>query len=205
MASPHMMRLFLIAALLAALRPTSSSWSSSGTSPEPVLTFCSGQPLDSNSSPAVTSGGEFTSFLDAVCAGAYGVAHMSHNMSWYAAGTNRTGSRSAAPTSPSPTTPSASPRRPPVSSPSGGRRAPRPPSGTTPAPPLLRPRPKLVPRGRVHGDHVQRDPRTTAIPGRQGGGEVPSRRRREQHDEQPHVPRRRPNVRAHAVHRWDVV
>ncbi|PVH35209.1 hypothetical protein PAHAL_7G128000 [Panicum hallii] len=72
MASPHMMRLFLIAALLAALRPTSSSWSSSGTSPEPVLTFCSGQPLDSNSSPAVTSGGEFTSFLDAVCAGAYG-------------------------------------------------------------------------------------------------------------------------------------
>ncbi|PUZ46888.1 hypothetical protein GQ55_7G119400 [Panicum hallii var. hallii] len=91
MASPHMMRLFLIAALLAALRPTSSSWSSSGTSPEPVLTFCSGQPLDSNSSSsAVTSGGEFASFLDAVCAGAYGVAHMSHNMSWYAAGTNRT-------------------------------------------------------------------------------------------------------------------
>ena len=60
MASPHMMLLlFITSALLAAAVRPATSWSPpppSGTSPEPVLTFCSGQPPDSNSSsssPAV--------------------------------------------------------------------------------------------------------------------------------------------------------
>ncbi|CAN6241966.1 unnamed protein product [Urochloa humidicola] len=80
--------LFITSLLAAGLRPTTSSSSPSGTSPEPILTFCSGQsPPHFTSSPgAVTSGGELARFLDAVRAGA---AHMSHNMSWHMAG-NRT-------------------------------------------------------------------------------------------------------------------
>ncbi|CAO2042051.1 unnamed protein product [Urochloa humidicola] len=87
--------LFVTSLLAAGLWPTTSSSSPySGTSPEPILTFCSGQssPPHFTSSPGavVTSGGELARFLDAVCAGAYGgAAHMSHNMSWHMAG-NRT-------------------------------------------------------------------------------------------------------------------
>ncbi|CAL5067432.1 unnamed protein product [Urochloa decumbens] len=77
--------LFLVALLV-----TSSSSSSHGTSAlEPTMTFCSGQPPNFGSSDAITTG-ELTSFLNAVCGGAYGVAHMSHNKSWHIAGTNRT-------------------------------------------------------------------------------------------------------------------
>ncbi|CAN6248380.1 unnamed protein product [Urochloa humidicola] len=85
--------LFVTSLLAAGLWPTTSSSSPySGTSPEPILTFCSGQssPHFTSSPGAVTSGGELGRFLDAVCASAYGgAAHMSHNMSWHIAG-NRT-------------------------------------------------------------------------------------------------------------------
>jgi hypothetical protein len=85
--APNMVVLFFLAALLATplATPTcSSSPSSNGAGlQQPTLTFCSGQ------SPAVTSS-EVTRFLAAVCAGAYGVAHMSHNMSSYVVAQNRT-------------------------------------------------------------------------------------------------------------------
>ncbi|CAL5067434.1 unnamed protein product [Urochloa decumbens] len=88
------MALLVTALLLAALVGPTSSSSSSGTSAEPILTFCSGhQSHNFTSSPgAVITSAELASFLDAVSAGAYGVAHMSHNMSWHIAGTttNRT-------------------------------------------------------------------------------------------------------------------
>jgi len=77
-----MLALFFLAALLAT--PTrSSSPSSNAAGLQPTATFCSGH------SPAVTSS-EVTRFLAAVCAGAYGVAHMSHNMSSYVVTKNRT-------------------------------------------------------------------------------------------------------------------
>jgi len=78
----NMLALFFLAALLAT--PTrSSSPSSNAAGLQLTATFCSGH------SPAVTSS-EVTRFLAAVCAGAYGVAHMSHNMSSYVVTKNRT-------------------------------------------------------------------------------------------------------------------
>ncbi|CAL5017294.1 unnamed protein product [Urochloa decumbens] len=87
------MALLVTSLLLAALVGPTSSSSSSGTSAESILTFCSGhQSHNFTSSPGDVTSGELAGFLDAVSAGAYGVAHMSHNMSWHIAGTttNRT-------------------------------------------------------------------------------------------------------------------
>jgi hypothetical protein len=85
-------------------------------------------------------------------------------------------------------------------------------------PPVLGPRHRPVPRGRTHGDRVQREPRAVVVAAacrrQQSGGEAPTRRRRRgQHEERPHVQRhrcrhwwddcgrRRPDLRAHAVPR----
>lgn len=58
---------------------------------QPTMTLCSGHgPSPYFTSPPAVTSRELASFLDAVCAGAYGAAHRSHNMSSYVAGTNRT-------------------------------------------------------------------------------------------------------------------
>jgi len=81
--APNMVVLFFLAAALLATPTRSSSPSSHGAGlQQPTLILCSGH------SPAVTSS-EVTRFLAAVCAGAYGVAHMSHNMSSYVVPENR--------------------------------------------------------------------------------------------------------------------
>ncbi|XP_066347089.1 cysteine-rich receptor-like protein kinase 25 [Miscanthus floridulus] len=81
--APNMVVLFFLAAALLATPTRSSSPSSHGAClQQPTLTLCSGH------SPAVTSS-EVTRFLAAVCAGAYGVVHMSHNMSSYVVPENR--------------------------------------------------------------------------------------------------------------------
>jgi len=211
MASPsatvNMVVLFFLAAALLATPTRSSSPSSNAAGLQPTATFCSGH------SPAVTSS-EVTRFLAAVCAGAYGVAHMSHNMSSYVVTKNRTMYGVA------------------QCRPDVGPRLHRLPCCVLQAhlrdgvrgvgglarrllPPLLGPRrPGSIPRGRVHGDRVQREPRSVAACGRQSGSEAPPRRRGEKHDEQSHVPERRcrhwdcgrrSGLRPHAVRRRDLV
>lgn len=216
--APNMAVLFFLAAALLAT-PTRSSSSSNDTGRQhPTLTLCSGH------SPAVvTTSSEvtITRFLAAVCAGAYGgVAHMSHNMSSYVAAENRTmygvaQCRTDVSASDCAACLSAASKLI-VAGPGTACAA----SARRLLPPLLGPRGRgPIPRGRVHGDRVQREPHAAAVAarGRQSGGEAPPRRREEDYGEQPHVQqrrcrrhwgcgvRRRPFLRTHAVRRRRLV